>query len=224
MRIAVYGNGSDTFSAILIKTGGYRITRIAEAEEFYTNTKNFDAFLMLIDETSDFNWLNTFRKERPDMPFIYSVKDIELLKKIQYLQPCFFTFQGADLKVLMEILFYIRSTIKKRVTHVATPTGDKVVLINDIDYIDIEQRSVCYHLSNGDLVQSLKMRSSFAKETAHLLANHQLVFLPPSLIINVQNISRVQKNFVFFGGRNNIPITNTGCEKLYEVWNNLNGE
>lgn len=88
------------------------------------------------------------------------------------MQPCFFTFQGADLKVLMEILFYIRSTIKKRVTHVATPAGDKVVLINDIDYIDIEQRSVCYHLSNGDLVQSLKMRSSFAKETAHLLANH----------------------------------------------------
>ena len=78
----------------------------------------------------------------------------------------------------------IAQSLRYKSCIVETNVGEKIVKIKDINYVNIEDRSACYHLNTGNTIKSLKLRTSFNKATSHLLVNTNLYFLSPGLILN----------------------------------------
>ena len=81
---------------------------------------------------------------------------------------------------------------------ISTSKGDKRVELKDLNFIDIEERSLFYHLDNEVIKARCILRTSFAKAIEQYLGNDNLFFLKPSLLINIDNIQFLDKDHIIF--------------------------
>lgn len=96
--------------------------------------------------------------------------------------------------------------------------GDKKIGLDNLNYVDIEQRSLCYHLKSGDIKARCILRTSFLKATEPYVYNDNLVFLKPSLLINVDNIDFLDKDHLIFTNGDILYFPRTRYEEIYERW------
>ena len=94
-----------------------------------------------------------------------------------------------SLERLLEIMY---RKIKKNILTVCTPTGIQRFQASSFLYANIEGRSICYHLKTRN-VQGTVLRHSFKEQvsTDLLSDNASFLFLEPSLIVNISQITRV---------------------------------
>ena len=77
---------------------------------------------------------------------------------------------------------------RSKIMLVPTAAGEELIYIRNLNYINIEERSMCYHLTEGMLKASHVLRNSFEKSIQQYLHNDNLMFIKPSLLINLANI------------------------------------
>ena len=90
---------------------------------------------------------------------------------------------------------------RSRIMLVPTAAGEELIYIRNLNYINIEERSLCYHLVDGVLKASHVLRGSFEKSIRQYLHNENLMFIKPSLLINLANVKALDKEKITF--RNN---------------------
>ena len=96
--------------------------------------------------------------------------------------------------------------------------GDKKVPITRINYIDIEQRSLCFHLTLGNVTARCLLRTSFSRATEGYLQNENLLFIKPSLIINIDNIECLDKEKIIFINGDELYFPRRHYTEIYEKW------
>ena len=102
---------------------------------------------------------------------------------------------------------------------IPTEDGDRKLPVDRINYIDIEQRTLCYHTSmGGSLAAKNLLRTSFAKATEPYLQYRNLLFLKPSLIINVDNIEYLNKESLIFSNGEEFYFPRRRYDEIYERW------
>ena len=101
---------------------------------------------------------------------------------------------------------------------ISTSKGYKRVELKDLNFIDIEERSLFYHLDNEVIKARCTLRTSFAKAVEPYLCNDNLFFLKPSLLINIDNIQFLDKNHIIFKNDEILYFPKKYYIEIYNEW------
>ena len=116
---------------------------------------------------------------------------------------------------------------RRRAACVTVKTREGLVLVplDKIMYVELANRAVRYHLSDGALVDSLTVRTSFQEETAQL-SNHARFFQSgASFLVNLYYVSAVEKGGLRLDGGELVPLARGRAASAKDRWNQfwLNG-
>ena len=101
---------------------------------------------------------------------------------------------------------------------IPTSKGDKRIELKDLNFIDIEERSLFYHLDNEVIKARCILRTSFAKAVEQYLCNDNLFFLKPSLLINIDNIQFLDKDHIIFKNDETLYFPKKYYIEIYNEW------
>ena len=119
-----------------------------------------------------------------------------------------------DAPVSIKIVTKTRSKIML----VPTAAGEELIYIRNLNYINIEERSLCYHLTDGILKASHVLRNSFEKSIRQYLHNDNLMFIKPSLLINLANIKSMDKDKLTFRNGEVLYYPKKYYEDIHTRW------
>lgn len=108
-----------------------------------------------------------------------------------------------------------RSSHSKRF-ELKTKEGRKSVMSNDLIYVDIENRSLAYHMADGSVLQSVMLRTPFADATADLAANPAMFLATPHLLINLDLIEKADKSSVTFTNHETLYPSRGACSAILD--------
>lgn len=116
---------------------------------------------------------------------------------------------------LHRLLDNIDKKKKKEIMSVHTPDGLKRFFTSSLTYVNIEGRSICYHLEDEDIYTNA-LRKSFKKTVnENLLTNNTFLFIEPALIVNLEKIVCVSKDdMIEFDNGITYPISKVQREKI----------
>lgn len=122
---------------------------------------------------------------------------------------------------LFPLLNKIRKLIKQDSIIISTPAGDRKIRTSDLNYINIEDRCLCYHLRNEDFYNGKSLRGSFEKSITPLQHQETLMFIPPSLLINIENIEVLNVDHLIFDNGEKIYFPKKHHDAIEEYWHKL---
>lgn len=120
-----------------------------------------------------------------------------------------------------EIKVKVVNKVKSKIMLVPTVAGEEMVYIKNLNYINIEERSLCYHLSEGVIKASYVLRNSFVKSINHYLHHENLLFIKPSLLINIANIKALNRDFITFKNGEILYYPKKHYDLIREQWINM---
>ena len=120
---------------------------------------------------------------------------------------------------LLKILENLKSKIK-RIAIIAklAHSEDKRIYLKDLNYINITNRNLRYHLADRREYDSQTLRQLFAKEIEPLLIKPELYFIQPSLLVNLTNIETLWADHMQFENGDIVYYPKTAYEKLKTAW------
>ena len=122
---------------------------------------------------------------------------------------------------LFKILDNIKSKIKQRSVVVKlSHQREKRLDIENLNYINITNRNLQYHLADNSKLNSQTLRQSFQKEIAPLLVNPELYFIPPSLLVNLNNINQLYNDHLEFFNEEKLFFPKAAHDGLHNAWKN----
>lgn len=95
-----------------------------------------------------------------------------------------------------------------------TKEGRKSILVSELLYVDIINRSLAYHLADGSVLQSAMLRVPFADAVAELMNDSALFLAAPHLLINLGRIKKADKSSVTFANHETIFPSRGACEAI----------
>lgn len=123
-------------------------------------------------------------------------------------------FNGKDFTPTIKVIHEVKSKIML----VPTKHGNERIYIRHLNYIDIESRSLCYHLSTGNLQAGHILRTSFEKAVCQYLKHENLLFLKPSLLINLSNVKILDPEKIEFKNGDLLYYPKKYYEQIKEKW------
>lgn len=194
----------------LMKEGGRQVFKVShinslndnDIDIFIVNTENYD--VTTITNTTGY--------------FIFAGNDLS--KIIINNNACnnYFIKSLFDFEKIDEILLHIRKKIQNNFIVVQTTDGDVRIRINELNYVDIIGRTLCYHLANRQDLYSSTLTSSFKKAISPLDKHDLLLFIKPSLLINISKIKMINNNKIVFENETWIPVASTQRKIIQEEW------
>jgi len=85
-------------------------------------------------------------------------------------------------------------------------------------YAEFSKRAVCYHLTGGRMVESLTLRTTFAEAVAELLADERFALCGQSMVVNLDQITGVEREAVEFGSTCRPFLGEKLCRRLRGIW------
>lgn len=122
--------------------------------------------------------------------------------------------EKAQINTALKVIF---SKIFSKECIIKSKKGQRRILLDDLLYIDIQQRSSCFHLKN-EIIYSPCLHGTFRKENGYLLNHQELLLVEPSLIFNLDNIKELTREYVKFVDDNIFYLPRKGYDKIYPVW------
>lgn len=169
---------------------------------FIVNTENYDT--TIIDNTRGY--------------FVFVGNDLSKIVINNNACNNYFIQSPFEYQKLDEILMHIRKKIQKNFIIVQTTEGDMKLQINELNYIDISGRALCYHLTSGEEKSGATLTTSFQKAITPLDKHDLLLFIKPSLLLNVSKIRLVNTNSITFENGHWIPVPSTQRKIIQQEW------
>lgn len=109
---------------------------------------------------------------------------------------------------------------KRRSACVAVKTRNElqILSLDDILFAELSQRRVCYHLENGDTVESVTMRGSFQDEIAPLLSDPRFFLSSVSFVVNLYYVTSVDKGALHLKGGLRVPLARRLLTQARQRW------
>lgn len=121
-----------------------------------------------------------------------------------------------------EILTEIKTKIKEDSFIIKIPTGDRRIRLNNLNYVNIVRRCLCYHLKDGAMFDGQTLRSSFEKAIDPIQHHKSFLFLPPSLLINLNEIKIINADHVIFENDDILYFPKKQYDVVRNAWINYN--
>lgn len=107
---------------------------------------------------------------------------------------------------------------KEKVVIIPTALGNKRIKIEELNFINIEQRSLWYHLTAGAMPAAHILRTSFGKAIEPYLVHKNLMFIHPSLLFNLDNIALLNKDHMVFGSGEILYFPRKYYGEIFNRW------
>lgn len=97
--------------------------------------------------------------------------------------------------------------------------ADKKFCSDELNYVNIDQRSLGFHFVDHSITKSVCLRCSFEKAIAVYLENNPQYFLVNiGLMVNLNNIKTLYNNHIEFDNGDIVYYPTTKYKKLKKVW------
>lgn len=122
-------------------------------------------------------------------------------------------------ETLLLLLDYIREHIKSTIIAVKIPhSGEEIIEVKNLNYINIAGRSLRFYMDDKSEVTSQSLRQSFSKEVEPMLKHPELLFIPPSLILNLENIKQLFGDHAVFKNGSIVYFPKATYDKVRAAW------
>jgi DNA-binding LytR/AlgR family response regulator len=97
------------------------------------------------------------------------------------------------------------------------------VKVSDINYIDTQDRRLCYHLTDKTEKYSKTLQEDFLNEVHPLEENPYMIFIRHGVLINLANVKSVDKrtSLVKFNNGEELRIAKSYLDEVYNTFYNL---
>ena len=134
----------------------------------------------------------------------------------------YFITKPYDEMDINEILTAIKNKIKEDSFIIKIPTGDRRIRLNNLNYVNIVRRCLCYHLKDGNMFDGQTLRSSFEKAIDPIQHHKSFLFLPPSLLINLNEIKIINADHIIFENDDILYFPKKQYDTVKTAWLNYN--
>lgn len=120
-------------------------------------------------------------------------------------------------KVLDMAVESIRKDQEQKIT-IKTAGGEVLLSTGNIMYVEVKDRALCYHMSDGRMLRSQKLRGSFREAAAPLLKDRSFAMCGVSMLINLHCIEAVDSEGVMLRDGTVLVQSRSGCSELKKAW------
>lgn len=200
-----------------------KISYLNSPESFLTIPSSYDIYIMDMDSKTDVLDLGQKMREIDrGAKYIYFSSDTSVAHLAAKARADYFLMKPIDSKEVIQVLKEIRQNIKCDSIIIKIAGGERRIRANQLNYINIVKRCLCYHLTDGNMFDGQTLRSSFEK-AIYPLQNHQgFLFISPSTLINIGEIKIIKSDHVIFENDDVLYFPKTQYEKVYNAWKNFN--
>lgn len=194
-----------------------------EPEAFITVPSSFDIYIIDMEAKEDTIELGKKMMEiDKGSRFIYISNDTSIAYKVAKIKADYFITKPIDKIEFLDILKEIKLKIQSDNIIIPIPGGERRVRANNLNYVNIVKRCLCYHLKDGNMFDGQTLRGSFEKAIAplHLYNSKAFLFLPPSLLINVGEIKILNSDNIIFENDDVLYFPKKSYETIREAWIN----
>lgn len=96
----------------------------------------------------------------------------------------------------------------------------KLVSFDEIYYVELVRKCLCFHVVNGENVTSTSQRISFMEAIAPLFTDERFAPCGASFAINLFYVKSVEKNMIVFSDGTRLSVPKNACVTLREKWFN----
>lgn len=231
LSIAIYSDNFDDTMALRSKIQYFlvknkilaKIKIFENMEKFITIPEIFDIYFIDMDSSDnvlkigaqiiDINLQSYFIYYSNNKSFAYDASTI---------RADYFLLKPINPNELEGVMNDIKRHIRIDSIIIKTPEGDRRVYTNDLNYINIVKRCLCYHLIDGSTFDGQILRGAFEKAIYPLQKHPKLVFLPPSLLVNMTNIKILNKEYVTFENDDILYFSRKSYDLIKQKWEKYN--
>ena len=196
-----------------------KISCFSTPEEVMMIPNRYDVYFMDMDSTNDATVLGKNRRLIDEgSQFVYMSINPNVAHIAAKVRSDYFITKPFDKEEIAEILNEIKKEIKEDSIIIKISTGDRRVRVNNLNYVNIVRRCLCYHLKDGTMFDGQTLRSSFEKAIDPLNKHKSFLFLAPSLLINLGEIKIVNKDHIIFDNDEKLYYPQKYYETLKTDW------
>ena len=231
LSIAIYSNNKSIITRLksiiqdfLIEIKAMsKVSVFSDPEKFISAHRSYDIYIMDMESKDDTIELGKKIMEiNGNSYFIYLGKDMNDIRKALKLHINYYLLKPIETEDLLHILKIIKRKIQDDTIVIQIPTGERRVRANNLNYINIVKRCLCYHLKDGTMFDGQTLRSSFEKAISPLQfhKSKSFLFLPPSLLINLGEVKIVNGDHVIFENDDILYFPKKAHDTIREAWTN----
>lgn len=200
----------------------FNIACFHSAEELIAADQQFDIYIIdiLNDITNEPDGLSAgikLKKRYPKSKIIFLCEDNSYLDAASAAKVSCYLQKPISANKLYNCFDQIIDTLKpKRTLIPTTGLNDEVILVEEIAYVDIEGRNLCFHFKDGSKVTSVAIRSAFKKEIARFINLNDLFFATTTLLVNIDYIKALSKNKIIFRNGQELYTTEKAIKLIKE--------
>ena len=200
-----------------------KISCFSTPEEVMMIPNRYDVYFMDMDSTNDATVLGKNRRLIDEgSQFVYMSINPNVAHIAAKVRSDYFITKPFDKEEIAEILNEIKKEIKVDSIIIKISSGERRVRINNLNYINIVRRCLCYHLKDGAMFDGQTLRSSFEKAIDPLHKHKSFIFLAPSLLINLGEIKIINKDNIVFENDDVLYFPMKQYDNLRNAWINYN--
>lgn len=101
---------------------------------------------------------------------------------------------------------------------VKTKNDTELLAFDDICYVELVRKCLCFNMIRGEVVTSTSQRISFMEAVNPLFADKRFVPCGASFVINLFYIKSIEKNCIVFTNGKRLSVPKTACSALRKNW------
>ena len=202
-----------------------KVSVFTNAEDLIIIPNRYDIYIMDMDSKEDAIVLG---KQMMDIDagshFIYLSYGTSMAYKATKIHADYFLEKPISVEEFKEILHEIRQEIKEDNIIIPIPGGERRVRVNNLNYINIVKRCLCYHLKDGTMFDGQTLRTSFEKAISPLQYHKTkaFYFLAPSLLINIGEVKIINGDNLIFENDDVLYFPKKSYEMIRKAWLDYN--
>lgn len=210
-----------------------RLTVFSTGTELLKQTEDegsFDLYVLdvIMPELSGIDVGVKLRELGSDAPIIYLTTSPDYAVDSYLAQAFYYLLKPVDPAKLFDVLDRAAALLEKRRAasiQIKTKSGVRMVMLDEILYVELRGRLAQYHLSGGETVDSLTLHGPFQSEIAPLLADARFVLCGSSFAVNLHYVTAVDKGELSVKGGCRVPLSRGLAAQVKKRWGDywLNG-
>ena len=227
LSIAIYSNDNDATLTIKTTIQDFliqyklmaKVSEYKKTEDIILAPVRYDAYIVDMDIIEDIPTLiSTLSEKDAGCRFIFMSGDITKAYFAFKMHADYFLEKPININDLNFILNAIKQKIQHDNIIIKTSIGERRIRSNNLNYINIVKRCLCYHLKNGAMFDGQTLRTSFEKAIFPLQNSKMFLFLPPSLLINLSEIKEVNSDHIVFENDEIVFFPKKSYEQVRKAW------
>lgn len=200
-----------------------KVTLFTDSNELFTAPHKYDIYFMDMDTEEDVLILGKQKKIIDNSGhFVYVSSNPNSAQLAAKNRADYFITKPYDETDIKEILTEIKTQVKEDSFIIKIPTGDRRIRLNNLNYVNIVRRCLCYHLKDGNMFDGQTLRTSFEKAIDPIQHHKAFLFLAPSLLINLSEIKIINADHIIFENDDILYFPKKQYDTVRNAWINYN--